>query len=190
VALSGKRGHGKSTLAHYLIEHHGFQEFCFANPLKKAVAEIFGFSDYQLYDPQGKETIDPFWGVTPREVLQVCGTELFRDRLPQSLPTTENLWIKALFRKLQDLEDEARVVVSDCRFPDEWKFMRALGAKMVRVVRPRLVADEALAHHPSETALDNLDLYTPDEVFVNDGTSEELVQKFSVRVQHWIQPHI
>jgi len=190
VCLCGKRGHGKSTLAQHLKDKYGFQELSFAGPLKKGVGEIFGFSDHQLYDAQGKETVDPFWKVTPREVLQICGTELFRQRLPELIPSTKNIWIKALVRQLQNLPENARVVISDCRFPDEWKAMMQVGARMIRVVRPGFVADPQFSNHPSETSLDNVDLFTPDELYLNDSTVKNLLDKFDNRVQSWVnQPH-
>jgi len=188
VCISGKRGHGKSTLAQYLINVHGYQELTFAGPLKKGCQAIFGLSDQQVHDPVAKEIVDPFWKVTPREILQICGTELFRNRLSELLPSCSSIWIRTLIRQLSSLPRDAKVVITDCRFPDEWKAMQSIGALMVRVVRPGYVADEKFASHTSETALDDYNLYTPDVLLYNDTNIEDLVKQCENVVLQRIKP--
>ena len=39
--------------------------------------EMFGFTEDQVFG-DAKDVIDPVWGVTPRLVLQVLGTELMQ----------------------------------------------------------------------------------------------------------------
>ena len=39
--------------------------------------EIFGFTKEQVYGDL-KDVVDSEWGVTPRKVLQIMGTELFQ----------------------------------------------------------------------------------------------------------------
>jgi hypothetical protein len=171
ICLSGKRFHGKSTVADYLVHKYHMKELAFAHPLKDMCQTVFGFSHDQMYNPHWKEVIDPFWGITPRCALQDCG-QMMRDKYG-------SIWVKALARRLQQQEKDSDIVVSDCRYPDEWKQMKELGAVMVRVTRLHSPQDhdEVSSHHPSETSLDNLDLYTPDYVLVNDGTLEELHDK-------------
>ena len=184
VAVCGKRGHGKSTLADYLVKTHQFTELTLAGPLKRACQEIFGFTDMQVHDARCKEQVDSFWKVTPREVLQKVGTELFRDQLPKLFPTMSQIWIQSLMRQLSALPDGARVVITDVRFPDEFRALHNLGALMVRVVRPDYVpkgdacssALAAAAQHPSETALDDVRLFTPDVLLMNDSTVDHLVE--------------
>ena len=51
IGLAGPKGSGKSTVARVLVEKHGFTEMAFADPAKKAVAAIFGFSKEDLWGP-------------------------------------------------------------------------------------------------------------------------------------------
>lgn len=178
LAVYGKRFSGKTTIAEYLVQHYGFQEFSFASYLKQACCVMFGFSSEQVTDPILKETVDPYWGVTPRAVLQTVGTDLFRDRLPQLLPQLHSIWVRRL---VQDVQQHHRnhpdqpVVISDLRFPDEYKTMRDLGAYLVKVSRPAPAFDIHVASgHTSETALDNIFIYTPDRLLMNDSTKQNL----------------
>ena len=66
--------------------------FNFADPLKNAIGEIFGFSYEQLHGKE-KEIVDPFWGVTPRELFQKIGTELFQYHLPNEVEKMKELGI-------------------------------------------------------------------------------------------------
>ena len=174
VLLSGRCGHGKSTVAQYLVRRHGFVEMTLAGPLKEACQVIFGFSHEQVQDPVAKETLDPFWHVTPREVLQKVGTDLFRDRLAEILPSAASIWLRSLVRRLAHLPSDARVVVSDVRFPDEFRALHALGALSVRVSRPGYQSKATSVSHASEGALDDLALYTPDVLLMNSSHIEDL----------------
>lgn len=177
VCLYGKAGHGKSTVAKYLVKKHGFQEIAFAGPLKLACKEIFSLTDNQLYDPVEKESVDMFWGTTPRKILQVVGTELFRNELPKHISSASNIWIRAMRRKLQTITCK-NIVITDCRFEDEWKEMVSSGAITVKIVRQNYNShiSSSSSTHASETALDNSDIYTPDVMLLNNSSLENLYQ--------------
>ena len=61
----------------------GFDKLAFASPLK-ASAMAVGFTYEQCYDPELKNKPDPFWGISPRQFLQMCGTEMFRNVIDNS----------------------------------------------------------------------------------------------------------
>jgi hypothetical protein len=65
--------------------------------------------------------------VTPRLVLQVWGTEVARKSYH------DDIWIASLENKLRKTHDD--VVISDCRFPNEIKAIKAAGGIVIRVVR-------------------------------------------------------
>ena len=77
IGLVAPKRSGKDTAANYLCSAYGFKKYNFADPLKKGVSEIFGLT-YDQLNGDDKEKIDPFWGVTPRELFQKIGTELFQ----------------------------------------------------------------------------------------------------------------
>ena len=82
IGITGKRGHGKTTAANVLIRDFGFIEYSFAKPLKEICKIMFRLTDEQVYgDYKIKEKIDERIGRSPREILQLIGTEFGRERL-------------------------------------------------------------------------------------------------------------
>ena len=82
IGLVAPKRSGKDTAANYICSSYGFKKYNFADPLKKGIKEIFGLS-YEQLEGEEKEKIDPFWGVSPRELFQKIGTELFQYELPK-----------------------------------------------------------------------------------------------------------
>ena len=167
VGLCGRKQAGKDSVADVLVREFGFVRVAVADPLKDAVRAVFGFTGEQVSDGTLKEKPDPFWGVTPRLVLQVVGTELFRQALPRAIPSMEHIWPRALVRRIQDLP-RRRVVVTDVRYQDECDAIRgAFHTHIWQVVRPGAQATDA---HLSEawTCPD------PDAVIDNAGTMSQL----------------
>ncbi len=56
IAISGVVGSGKSTLGDALHRHLGYRVLAFADPLKRAVQEIFGMTDEDLWGPSEKRS--------------------------------------------------------------------------------------------------------------------------------------
>jgi len=174
IGICGPKGSGKSTLSDYLCQHHEFIEYAFAKPLKQGIQCMFGLTDDQLYDPDKKEEIDPVWGVTPRQLFQVIGTELLRKQLPELLPTFhsgDGLWIQ-MFHKFMKLHSSKRVVVSDVRFQKEAMAIRNLGGLLVYVERPGLQLE-----HDQHTSEQEWRRITYDVRVKNDGSIQELGQQ-------------
>jgi len=188
LAISGKKFHGKTEIAKYFQHQFSFHELCFATPLKQVTEAAFDFSFSQLHDSALKEIDDPRWNFSPRQAMQVIG-DMFREDLPKRLYGTQDFWIQKLGRNLElycrELEDKKispRVVVSDLRMPDEFRFLQKNGFRILRVVRPCLdMSSQGFGNstqkHSSETSLDNLELYMPDFMIVNDGSLEDMHTK-------------
>ena len=139
LSITGLIGSGKDTAANYLITHHKFKKESFANSLKDAVSNIFGW-DRELLEGQSKysrewrEQVDPWWAqrlnlpkLTPRWVLQYWGTEVCR------VGFHDDMWIASLENKLRNSKDD--VVITDCRFPNELKAIKKAGGISVRINR-------------------------------------------------------
>ncbi len=144
IGLSGLKGSGKSTVAKYLCEHHNFIEFSFAAPIKQGLIEMLDLTSEQVL--VDKETPDAFWGVTPRKLMQVIGTELMRNHLPTYLPEMKNVWIRLMEKKVLAHPNQ-NIVISDCRFLDEACFIRNKKGTLLRVSRPTLISSDM---HESE----------------------------------------
>jgi hypothetical protein len=139
IGVCGFIGSGKDTIADYLTNFHGFRRESFANTLKDAVAQVFGWDRTMLEGRtkmarEWREQVDPWWAerlnmpnLTPRWVLQYWGTEVCRKAFH------DDIWIASLENKLRNSKDD--IVISDCRFPNEIKSIKNAGGIVVRVVR-------------------------------------------------------
>lgn len=153
ICLIGKLGSGKTTVSNYLQKHHSYERMSFAAPLKTGCA-----------------TTDD------RDLLQKVGHGV-RLLYP-------DFWVNLLVASFNALPEQRyrRVVIDDCRYPNEAEMLRGEGFVFVRVVAPvstrrnRSLAagrlqDEAQLSHPSETALDD---FEADHRLINDGWLSDL----------------
>lgn len=97
--------------------------------------------------------------MTVRELLQVMGTDIFRERV------YGQVWAEAPFR--QPWEDRDVVLLPDCRFPNEKQIIEENGGFVIRIDRDTGFNDT----HPSETSLDEADFVYR---YQNEGTMDEL----------------
>lgn len=161
IGLSGVARAGKDTVASLLTEHHGFQRRAFADALKKVLVALD-----PIVEPTGRRLSDLGLPMDQakalpevRSLLQRLGTEAGRHALGA------DIWVRTLLAG----PVPQRMVVSDCRFPNEAQAIRARGGIVVRVERPGFTA---INGHSSETALDDWEF---DAVIVNDGAIADLV---------------
>lgn len=127
VALTGVAGSGKSTAAGYL-QRRGYQLVKFAGPLKDMLRAI-GLAEQQIEGGEKERPAALLQGKTPRHAMQTLGTEWGRKCLG------DDFWV-GLWRARVDaiLENGGRVVVDDCRFPNEAAAIRAMGGDIYRLV--------------------------------------------------------
>jgi hypothetical protein len=139
IGFVGFIGSGKDTAADYLVNFHEFRRDSFANTLKDAVANVFGW-DRTLLEGRTKEArewreqVDTWWAerlgipyLTPRWILQYWGTEVCRQGFH------DDIWIASLENKMRKTGDN--IVISDVRFPNEIKAIHNAGGIVVRVKR-------------------------------------------------------
>jgi hypothetical protein len=165
VGLGYKARSGKDTIAKYLTSQPNWYNMSFAARLKYGCQQIFGFTPEQLFGDD-KEKLDSFWGLSPRAVLQLVGTECMRNTFG------EDVWIKALQRSLFALPLSANVVITDVRFHNEAEAIKRWGGQLIRVDRPGFSASNGIDGHSSESELDGYVDW--DAVITNDGTLDEL----------------
>ena len=174
IGLSGYARSGKDEAAKILVEEFGFTRVAFADKLREVLYALdpmvsattwrdsLGVSPVYLrdvIDEHGwggyKET---FFGPEIRRLLQRLGTEAGRQTL------WDSIWVDAA---LTGHDDDARLVVTDCRFPNEAQAIWDRGGEVWRIMREGVGPANS---HPSETSLDNVDF----QAYVhNDGTLEE-----------------
>jgi hypothetical protein len=143
IVFAGRKHSGKSTAASW-IDSRGYHLLSLADPLKLAVRELFGLEYFQVNGP-GKEVPDPFWGLTPREILQKLGTEGLRALFG------DDFHLRRLELEVQK-ERFSHVVVDDCRFPNEAQWFREKGALVIGIHRPALDVIPADSHDSEQFA--------------------------------------
>lgn len=158
IGICGFIGSGKDTAADYLVNFHGFRRESFAATLKDAVAHVFGWDRDMLEgrtkeSREWRETEDAWWTtrlgtpITPRWILQYWGTDVLRQHFH------DDIWIASLENKLRTARDN--IVISDCRFPNEIRGLKAQGARIVwiqRGITPHWYDIAAQANRGSTTA--------------------------------------
>ena len=201
IGIIGYKGSGKDTAGDFLVRDHGFGRDSFAGSLKDAVAAVFGWDRLMLEGTtpesrEWRETPDTWWEAkldwanhsgrylsdhfTPRVAMQLWGTDLLRKHFHN------DIWILSLQSRIRNQE---RVVITDCRFPNEFRAIKSAGGQVWRVKRgpepswydsgflaacgaqTHRVAMKELGVHESEWAWLNLPF---DAVIENDGSIQDL----------------
>lgn len=186
IGIVGKKRCGKDTTAEYLIKNNGFERYSFADPIKHGAIAMFGFTEKQMWgSAEDKETVDPRWGISPRRMLQLMGTELFQFDIQKHLKDGEfkvgrEVWVKAFKIWYQNEKVKPRitfnVVIADMRFIHEEKAIREMDGEIWRVSRPSLID---IDEHASEKEQDSI---VADKTVINDGTLEELYEKIKINL--------
>lgn len=194
----------------------GFEIKKFADKLKDIVCMLIGCTREQLEDREFKEKElgEEWWYYkgetklisyneateiqqrklplikpTPRLLLQLIGTDLFRNKLHP------NIWVNALMADYKESQlGQAKRrrkgktfpigyflpnwIITDVRFPNEAKAIKNRGGILIRIERDYVLRggpEDPKNQHPSETALD--DYQDWDYIIQNDGTIEDLIEK-------------
>lgn len=171
VGFGHRRMRGKDTAAAYLADNYDFAHDAFAYSLKEGIGRgVFGLTDDQLYGSQDvKETVDPFWQLTPRDILQRAGTEAMRHTFGA------DVWVKTLLRRAE--KRRVPTVVADVRFVSEADAIKAHDGFVIRIDR-NLPYDPIIDQHQSETDLLTYDRW--DLIINNDGTLEGLYLQLDI----------
>lgn len=177
IGLSGYAQVGKDTVAQYLVDNYGYRRVAFADQIRKALyrldpvlTDIDEFSWVTLsnaVDHVGWETLKQNSGEA-RRLLQRFGTEVGREMFG------DNFWVDQALKGVSKFD---KVVVTDVRYPNEYKAIKRLEGKIVRIVKPSVTA---INDHASESALDG---YLFDGTIDNVGSIEELHQKIDLFVR-------
>lgn len=182
IGIIGKKQSGKDTIADYLVQNHGFIKYSYAYPLKNGAMEIFGFTKEQVYGDL-KDVVDSEWGVTPRKVLQIMGTELFQYDLQRHIPEFVNIgrtiWVKRFSQWYKNNNDKD-VVIADVRFKHEVDGILQNGGEIWKVIRIPYIFEKDV--HASEVELDNIDEKFINYIIINDNDLDSLYKKISEKI--------
>lgn len=197
IGLTGLAGAGKDTVADALVHFAGFRKLAFADMLREEIADAFELlqpAERLLHDRDRKETpteqlalgwcnnIEFVQAVnaavyggnmplgqldeprSPRQILQWWGTEYRRAQ-------DADYWTSVMAQRLSTLIGQGswRLVVTDCRFPNEAHTVRRAGGELWQVFRPGLPLVEG--GHASQTDGGKL---KPEHIVVNNASVNEL----------------
>lgn len=166
IGLAGAAGSGKGASASFLVAA-GFGEVAFADPVYAAVAAITGLSVERLRDRRVKEVPIPGIGRSPRELLQLLGTEFGRNMI------CDSIWIDIAMQKVEQYAAAGvHAVVTDVRFDNEAEAIRNRGGEVWLISRdaPSCLS-EWTSGHSSERGLGQENI---DRRIVNNGTLHDL----------------
>ena len=145
IGLIGLIGSGKDTVAERLITQHGYKRDSFAKSLKDAVSSMFNWDREMLEgnttsSRHWREQPDKFWSekmgkeVTPRLILQQFGTEVMRGQM------YDGIWVDSVIGRYKG----ENTVISDTRFQNEIKTIKAHGGIVVLVKREEIPTREEM----------------------------------------------
>lgn len=158
IGITGFKRSGKTTLAIMLSKELGIPVESFADPIRRAVADILGWSMEEL-EARKEDQIDWLGNVTPRHMMQTLGTEWGRHKIHPAM------WIRRLTRKITP----EGLITSDVRFDNEAIAIHEHGGIILRVIRPGL---ESIDKHVSERPIQQQ--YVTADVY-NRGTPEDML---------------
>ena len=177
IGLVGAKGSGKTTVADWLVSHHGFVNVGFADALKTEVIRCFPRllaleAQYWHGDAiaEGLTTLERaieqlVWVQKPERVrllLQEFGTEVRRSDDP-------GYWVRRWLASARPLlQSQKQIVVPDIRFRNEVRIVTELRGILVNLTRPGYEGDS----HQSERDLDGWNEW--DRTIQNTGTLEDL----------------
>lgn len=168
IGLSGYAQSGKNTVADILVDHHGFTQIAFADPIKDLIYEI----NPKISSIEIQGMVNEYgWDIVKqnpevRRLLQNTG-EAGRQGIDQYL------WVALTFAQINDPLND-KYVITDVRFPTEASAITAQGGQIWRIERPGV---GPVNDNISETALD---AWVFAETITNDGTIEDLKKKIKV----------
>ena len=190
----GQARAGKDTLADYLVKKYGFVRIAFADPIKRAIRDWYGFTEEQLWgdDKEKPDFRYPIPGkghLTARVAAQVVGTEVGRLIYPDT-------WVRLTLEHAQTLMDgkamynrsrglyarrwyefkkkPTGIVIPDCRFINEVHGLKGVpNGFVVRVKRKQAQGSVGIQGHQSEEEQKTIPDHMLDHVIDNNASLQE-----------------
>lgn len=171
LALSGKAGSGKDTVADYLVSTYGYTRLALADPLKEMALNLDPVITYVGDSPIRLSRLIELhgWDSAKRTFPEIRRT---LQRMGQTVREYDSeFWLRVLYGAAYRIPGP--IVVSDVRYPNEYSSLSRAGYVPVRVARPDVVG----MSHESETALDS---HTFAHGIANDGSVIQLHYRVDV----------
>jgi hypothetical protein len=182
IGLTGYAQSGKDTVASILVERYGYRRVAFADTIRNFIYEV---NPMVACSPTGylKDLVNLVgWDNAKQEpqvrrILQDVGVAA-RNMFG------EDFWVnqamKPYLAEHPVVGGNHKLVITDVRFKNEAETVHSLGGQIWRVKR---LGVEAVNSHVSEHELDD---YKVDQIFVNNGTIEDLTLLIQTRMSNAI----
>ena len=149
IGLSGKKQSGKTTAADFLSHMTKWPVLSIATPLKNIVKQCFGATEEQVRGTNEQKNTKLPCGKTARELLQIVGTDWFRE-------LDAHCWLRCLEHQIT-LYGAEGIIIDDVKFANEVQWIQQHGHVIKLLRAPFSDKDK----HASETELDD----APDSFF-------------------------
>jgi hypothetical protein len=157
IALTGRARSGKDTAGQFFCSTYGFTQYAFADPIRAGLRAALGLTDWHFNE--GKEIVIPEYGKSPRQLMQLFGTEFGRNLIHP------DIW---QIRAEAALDSTKNLVITDCRFDNEAAWVREHGGYVIRITRDN--APQVSAHVSEDGVSEKL----IDFKIENNGAMEDL----------------
>ena len=197
IGLMGRAGTGKTTVLEYLGEaYKNVWGENFADPLKRAASQAFGIPLSHFHDRELKEEPNEFWGVSPRQIAQFFGTELFRTTIQDLIPASQSdFWIRRLHGLLTQTQfisetegaycEGDTIVIGDVRFENEADYIFQNNGIIIHLTRPQATDTVGIPNHASEQPIFIDPKYRRNYYVVNNaGTFDSLEETIDRIIAH------
>lgn len=148
IAIHGKAGCGKSTVADYLVQK-GYRVRSFAEPIRQMLKQLGVHPQYFTTRYKGTP-IPEFGNKSARYLMQTLGTEWGRETVK------DTIWLDAMHRstEFQHFLAGGCLVIDDLRFDNESVWLRQFGALTLHIHRPNVGEPEGgVSGHSSERGI-------------------------------------
>lgn len=170
IAVCGLKRSGKDTIASYILSRwNDYQHIKIAFQLKKVIQDLFHFTP-EMLETDVKDQVHPEWKVTPRQIMQFVGTDMFQFKIQEILPSLgRKFWITSAM-ELSRKNEYHKIVISDLRFPHEVETIKKYyeNVLIVKVERPVMDLTDS---HISELEYTQIH---EDVKIINDGSLMDL----------------
>jgi hypothetical protein len=172
IGLTGYARSGKDTVANILVENYGYTRVAFADKIKELLYEM----NPQVGSTRVRSLVSEYgWEVAKsspevRHLLQELGVGARNIFGP-------GFWVhEAMKTMFDDPRPDMNYVVTDVRFLNEADMIKANNGQVWRIKRLDV---EPVNSHLSET---QMDAYQVDQIFINNGTLDDLEALIKVRM--------
>jgi glutaredoxin-related protein len=139
---------------------------------------FFNMSYQQCWEADAATIIDPFWQMTPGQMIELVKTKALKDfpdffARRDAMPVQDINNSNFVTKPALNTQDKKIIIIKDIRFENEAEYIRKIGGAIWHIVRDNA---EPVNQHSSELGITVQD---DDTIIQNNGTLEEYRDKLN-----------